>query len=145
MGIQQPQQTIRILFRAYHTSNKQSTPNTAKMLYSGYYNLHVANQHNAQQAYSRNGSAANTSRRNSVKSEASSSSQEAQKQQPERRRSSIKRALDMLRPTEEPVTVEGIYSPVFKQDKKSNKKEKKAKKEKMVWNMSRAQYELISA
>ena len=112
------------------------------MLYAGYYNLKTASQ-----ASSPASSAAN-SRRPSEKESVTSAENAAAEYQPEtqRRRSSIKRALDMLRPTEEPLTPEGVYAPIIKRGPLFHKKEKKEKKkEELRWNLTKEQYELISA
>ena len=84
--------------------------------YAAYHNLSVADRNEK-------------SRRTSEQSTSSATSQ------PERRRSSIQKVLDHLRPTEEAITPAGIYSPVIKRgslfSRKSSKSgpvdEKKAK------------------
>ncbi|EXJ63319.1 uncharacterized protein A1O5_11640 [Cladophialophora psammophila CBS 110553] len=70
------------------------------MLYAGYYNLTQAEKN----------SSAVSSRRVSKESTSSESSKTSQKI-----KSSIKNALDQLRPTTETLTPAGIYSPVIKQ------------------------------
>ncbi|KIW33493.1 uncharacterized protein PV07_00339 [Cladophialophora immunda] len=70
------------------------------MLYAGYYNLTQAEKN----------SSATSSRRISQESTSSHSSKTSQKI-----KSSIKNALDQLRPTTETLTPAGIYSPVIKQ------------------------------
>lgn len=94
------------------------------MLYGGYYNI------SRSQASSRANSAA-PSRRPSKETAASThSASEEQTYQPTTasRRSSLKKALDFLSPYEREDKVEA---------KKAEKKYK--------WNMSKAQYELVSA
>ncbi|KAH0848537.1 hypothetical protein FOPE_02709 [Fonsecaea pedrosoi] len=68
------------------------------MLYAGYYNLTQAEKN----------SSATSSRRVSQESNASKSSKTSQ-----RIKSTIKNALDQLRPTTETLTPAGIYSPVI--------------------------------
>ena len=93
------------------------------MLYGGYYNI------SRSQASSRANSAA-PSRRGSEKATSAHSASEEQTYQPTTtsRRSSLKKALDFL-------------SPYEREDKAEAKKAEK----KYKWNMSKAQYDLISA
>lgn len=105
------------------------------MHYAGYYNLSTPSSTSSRA----------TSRRASENSTKSSSSENAQ---PERRRSTFAKIIDQLKPLEEPITVEGVWSPTFvKKEKKSRSSKKEGKKEplKMEKRMGKAQYELISA
>lgn len=117
------------------------------MIYAGYYNLKSASQ-----ASSRNTSTANSRRPSEKESTHSVSSTEEHQYQPEttRRPSLLKRALDQLKPLDEPITpTEGIYTPVIgrgafvtssKKDKaaKEQKKAEAAQKQKERWaNMSK--------
>jgi hypothetical protein len=90
------------------------------MLYAGYYNLSEANKAQAQskassQANSRASSVAKPvmEKKPSTSSVSSASSTNSEKAQPERRRSSIKKFFDQLRPIEEPLTPAGIYRPII--------------------------------
>lgn len=116
------------------------------MINAGYYNLKSASQ-----ASSRATSAA-TSRRPSEKPSVTSTPSDSEEQQYEpqtqteqRRRSLLKRALDQLKPLDEPITpTEGIYTPVIGHGffgsksnaklSKAEKKEEAAKQQKARWS-----------
>lgn len=115
------------------------------MLYGGYYNLSGASS----KAMSRASSTVN-SRRPSEKAESINSQSEENFYQPTttQRRSSLKKALDMFRVAEETVTPVDVYSThATKRSGRFHRKEKKETNEpkKLKWNMTREQYELISA
>ncbi|OAL31845.1 hypothetical protein AYO22_00715 [Fonsecaea multimorphosa] len=101
---------------AVSTYHHRITPNipftSLNMLYAGYYNLTQAEKN----------SSAMTPRRVSEESTSSKSSKTSQKI-----KSSIKNALDQLRPTTETLTPAGIYSPVIKQGALFGRKHSTAK------------------
>lgn len=114
-----------------HHTHKQ--PNTITMLYAGYYNLKNGSAASSPSASASPSAAA--SRRASAEKTASINSVEGNnaEYQPttEVRRSSLKKALDKLRPASSSGSTTSSSGP---------KKEKK-----LIWNMSRAQYEMFSA
>lgn len=115
------------------------------MHYAGYYNLKSRSQ------ASTPATSTATSRRPSEKRDSVTSIPASEEQQyepqTERRRSLLKRALDQLKPLDEPITpTEGIYTPVIghgffggkSSDKKAlskaEKKEQAAKEQKARWS-----------
>lgn len=119
------------------------------MHYAGYYNLSTPNSLPSSRI-----TTPAASRRASDKSVTSTTSSEPQAST-ERRPSFFKRALDQLKPLDEPILVDGVWSPMFankaerqaaeKADKEARKAKKEAAKAANEKGMSKAQYELISA
>ncbi|KPI38159.1 uncharacterized protein AB675_1064 [Cyphellophora attinorum] len=117
------------------------------MLYAGYYNLSSPSTPS-----SRNASMSTSSRRSSEKS-ATSTEQQQLPQQPERRKSFLQKVIYQLKPIEQPVLVDGVWSPMFvsKAERQAAEAEAKARKasvatgQKQRGSISKAQYELISA
>jgi hypothetical protein len=102
-----------------HTSIKHFNQPTSNMIYAGYYNLSEASKAQSpasSQANSRNPSVTKPTmeKKPSTSSVSSADSTHSEKAQPERRRSSIKRFFDQLKPIEEPLTPAGIYRPIIK-------------------------------
>jgi hypothetical protein len=113
------------------------------MLYAGYYNLSAPSSNPA----SRRGSEKSTT------STTSSTEQQQLPQQPERRKSLLQKVIYQLKPIEQPVLVDGVWSPMFvsKAERQAAEAKAKARKgsvateQKQRGSISKAQYELISA
>jgi hypothetical protein len=135
--------TTKTLALTLHHQQPNSTSTSAlKMLYAGYYNLSAP-------------SSGPASRRGSEKSNTSTTSSTEQQlpQQPERRKSFLQKVIYQLKPIEQPVLVDGVWSPMFvsKAERQAAEAEAKARKgsvaaeKKQRGSISKAQYELISA